>query len=104
MRAVVWSDDAVADFEQLVAYIAADNPAAADRAADRIEEAGAALGSLATGRRGRVTGTYEKVMVGLPYIIAYAIRAHGQSGEIDSVVILRIIHGARDWPAGAWPE
>lgn len=102
MRDVVWSDDAVADFEQLVAYIARDNPAAADRVADRIEDAGTALGSLATGRLGRVTGTHEKVVSGLPYIIAYTIRA--QAGGGDFIVILRIIHGARDWRTDAWPE
>ena len=102
MRAVVWSDDAVEDFEQIVAYIAGDNPDAADRVADRIEAAGDALGALAAGRRGRVAGTYEKVVTGLPYIIAYAIRAQAEGRE--SIVILRIIHGARNWPADEWPE
>jgi plasmid stabilization system protein ParE len=102
MRDVVWSDDAVTDFEHLVAYIARDNPAAADRIADRIEETGIALGSLATGRLGRVTGTHEKMVSGLPYIIAYTIRALADGGE--SIIILRIIHGARDWPANEWPE
>jgi plasmid stabilization system protein ParE len=102
MRDVVWSDDAVTDFENLLAYVARDNPAAADRIADRIEEAGDALGLFATGRLGRVNGTHEKVVGGLPYIIAYTVQAQADGEE--SIVILRIIHGARDWPADAWPE
>lgn len=64
--------------------------------------AGDALGDKATGRRGRVTGTYEKVVTGRPYIIAYAIEAMQAGGE--RVVILHVIHAARDWPKGQWPK
>ena len=52
-----------------------------------------------TGRRGRFTGTYEKIVTGLPYILAYNI--DNQAGAIR---ILHLIHGARDWPDGDWPK
>ena len=102
MRPVVWSDAALEDFDQAIAYIAERNPVAADRVADRIDETGEALGHMPTGRPGRVTGTYEKIVRGLPYIIAYAIQPLAEGGEV--VVILRVIHGARNWTAEQWPE
>jgi plasmid stabilization system protein ParE len=83
-------------------YIAEHNPDAAARVARRIEEAGASLADFATGRPGRVKGTYEKVVAGLPYILAYEIIADREGGEV--VAILHVIHGARDWPEGQWPE
>ena len=57
---------------------------------------------MPTGRRGRVTGTYEKSVTGLPYIIAYAIIEHG--GEEAVAMIVRVIHTSRHWPAETWPE
>jgi toxin ParE1/3/4 len=57
---------------------------------------------MAIGRPGRVTGTYEKSIVGLPYIIAYALTSTS-TGE-EQVAILRVIHAARDWPKGEWPR
>jgi toxin ParE1/3/4 len=56
---------------------------------------------MSTGRIGRVSGTYEKVVGGLPYVIAYAIT--DRAGR-EAVTILRVIHGARDWPDEDWPE
>jgi toxin ParE1/3/4 len=100
-RAVQWSRDALDDLKAQILYIAADNPHAARRVAERIRAAGEALGDMATGRPGRVTGAYEKSVARLPYIIAYSITAQGE-GEVVS--ILRVIHTARDWPAEDWPE
>ena len=101
-RAVVWSHVARAEYLDVIRYIAADDPDAAARVADRIETAGALLADFATGRPGRVHGTYEKVVSGLPYILAYEIVTRPDGGE--TVAILHVIHGARDWPAGRWPE
>lgn len=100
-RPVQWSRAALDDLKKQIAYIAADNPDAARRAADRIRETSAALGEMTTGRPGRVTGTYEKSVAGLPYIVAYAITA--KAGR-ETVSILRVIHTARDWPPGEWPK
>ena len=96
---VQWSQDALDDLKRQIEYIARRNPAAARHVATLIRSVGKELGSMSTGRHGRVSGTFEKSVRGLPYIIAYAISPeHG--GEIT---ILRVIHGARDWREGNWP-
>lgn len=77
---------------------------AAANVAERVDTVASGLGQLAIGRRGRVAGTFEKVVLGLPYIIAYAIDGADTHGRGGSVVILHIIHGARDWPEGDWPR
>lgn len=97
MRRVVWSVDAHRDYLDILRYIADDNPDAAERVVDAIEDAGNRLGEFPTGRPGRVTGTYEKVVTGLPYIIAYALTD-------EAVVIVRVIHTARDWLEEEWPH
>ena len=99
-RRVVWSNSARDDYLAIIRYIAQENPNAAERVADRIEEAAAGLSDFATGRPGRVTGTYEKVLPGLPYLLAYEIVGRPEGGEM--VAILHVIHGARDWPAEEW--
>jgi plasmid stabilization system protein ParE len=101
VRDVVWSEAALDDTDLLFAYIAADNPVAAHKALDRVESAAEGLGRLPSGRKGRVQGTYEKSVVGLPYIIAHAIKPLPSGTE--QIVILRVIHTARDWPKGQWP-
>ncbi|KAA0909474.1 type II toxin-antitoxin system RelE/ParE family toxin [Aquicoccus porphyridii] len=100
-RPVRWSTDALTDLADQVAYIAAENPSAAHRVADAIDKTALALGDMPTGRPGRVTGTYEKSVTGLPYILAYAIT---QGGGEETVAIVRVIHTARDWPAEKWPD
>ncbi len=100
-RLVQWSSAADDDFIRLVEFIADDNPVAAETVAARILKSADALGDMATGRPGRVGGMYEKPVTRLPYIIAYAIDL--VAGR-ETVVILRIIHGARDWQVDAWPK
>ena len=95
MNAVVWSESALDDLDSAIAYIAADNPVAARKVLERIDTAADGLGQAATGRRGRIAGTYEKSVRGLPYIIAYAIQPLPSGRE--RIVILRVIHGARNW-------
>ena len=94
MRRVIWSADARRDYLDILRYIAADNPLAAERVADAIEQAGNGLGEFATGRPGRVTGSYEKSVPRLPYIIA----------EREVIAVLRVIHTSRDWRAEEWPD
>lgn len=102
MRRVFWAEKALDDFDDLVAYIADDDPMTALRVLDRIEAAVEALAEMPTGRRGRVAGTYEKVVTGLPYVVAYAL-GETAAGE-GTLTVLRVIHGARNWPEGGWPE
>lgn len=97
MRRLVWAETALADFEQDIAYIAEHDLSAAQLMAERIDRAARRLAEMPTGRSGRVLGTYEKSVGRTPYIIAYVIQ-----GEM--IVILRVIHGARNWPDDEWPE
>lgn len=99
MRRVEWAESALADLRVQVEYIAAQDPQAARRVLDAIGQTGAALGDFATGHPGRVAGTYEKSVRGLPYIIAYAL-----ADSDRAVSILRVIHTARDWAEGGWPD
>lgn len=101
MRRVVWSNHALDEFDRIIGYIARDDSLAAVGVADRIEEAVNALAEMPVGRKGRVAGTYEKVVTGLPYIITYAL-SRGPAGD-ETLTILRIIHGARNWAEGEWP-
>ncbi len=100
-RPVRWSNDALADLAEQVAYIATDNPSAARRVADALDKTALALGDMPIGRPGRVTGTYEKSVTGLPYVVAYAIT---QTGGAEEIAIVRVIHTSRDWPAEEWPD
>lgn len=75
-RRIIWSDTAQDDYLSILAYIARDDPQAAARVAERIDVAAAALADFTTERVGRVAGTYEKVLSGLPYILAYEIVGH----------------------------
>jgi plasmid stabilization system protein ParE len=100
-RSVRWSRAALDDLKQQVRHIAKDDPAAARSLAERIDAAAALLGERAVGRPGRVGGTYEKSVNGLPYVIAYRMEmAEGR----ETLFILRIIHTARQWPREEWPD
>jgi toxin ParE1/3/4 len=100
-RRVIWSRRALDEIVEIGRYIARDNPPAARRVATALRDAGNRLGEAPIGRPGRVTGTYEKVIPRLPYIIAYTLSPYRGA---EAVVILRVIHGARNWPDGQWPE
>ena len=98
-RRVEWARSALDDLLSQIEYIAADNPVAAERVAAAIRRTGEALGDFATGHPGRVAGTYEKSVRGLPYVIAYAL-----TGNDTIVSIVRVIHAARDWQDESWPD
>ncbi|MQT13209.1 type II toxin-antitoxin system RelE/ParE family toxin [Segnochrobactrum spirostomi] len=100
-RPVRWAREALDDVKDQVAFIAQDNPHAARRIAQALRHAGDTLSTFATGRPGRVAGTFEKVVGSLPFVICYVLR-EGPDGE--SVVIIRVIHTSRDWPPESWPE
>lgn len=100
-RRVFWSRDALDELKQIARHIAQDNPPAARRVAAAIRQTGSALGERAIGRKGRVTGTYEKSVTGIPYIVAYTISALPDNGE--AVYILRVIHTSRQWEDESWP-
>ena len=101
MRRVVWSQDALEEFGRIAEYIAQDSPQTALSVANRVDETIAGLAGMPTGRKGRVSGAYEKPVAGLPYIIAYALGEEARGHE--TITILRVIHGPRDWPEESWP-
>ena len=81
-----------ADLDAIVNYIAAENPRAALAIWDEIESQVDRLALYPhSGRIGRVEGTRELVVGRTPYIVGYTIRE-------DAVLILRVLHGARQWP------
>ena len=83
---------ALADLDELMAYIAEDDPEAATKVAGKIWETTRMLSNHpAIGKPGRVPGTREIVVTGTSYIVPYRVVA-------NEVQILRILHGARKWP------
>jgi toxin ParE1/3/4 len=90
---IEWLPLARQDREEQLAYVAERNPSAAIDLGDALD---AAIGNLSdypqTGRAGRITGTRELVVGGAPYVVADRIERGG-------IVILRVLHGAQNWPA-----
>lgn len=100
-RRVVWAEATRLDLYGILRHLGGDNPIAAKRLFARIRSVGVALGEHSSGRPGRVAGTYEKVVPRSSYILVYAIRRSAAGAEY--VAIARVIHTARDWPAGEFP-
>jgi toxin ParE1/3/4 len=100
-RPVLWTQSALDDLKQQLLYIAADDPIAAEQVVAHIRLTGDQLSDFATGHQGRVSGTYEKSVSRLPYIIAYSFILH-EGREV--IAILRVIHTSREWDAQSWPE
>jgi toxin ParE1/3/4 len=87
-----WSILAQADRDAIFDYIEADSPQAAITVDDRIRAQVAGLARFPkAGRSGRVEGTRELVIHRTPYIVAYSIAR-------NTVRILRVLHGAQQWP------
>jgi len=97
MRKIVWSNSARDELKQAIRYIASDDPAAARLVRDRINIAVDLLAKRPVGRPGRVTGTYEKLVLKTSYILAYAISDR-------EITIVHLIHDHRHWPEGIWPQ
>ena len=96
MRQVRWSQSASIDLNRLMSHIAEENERNATLVGDRIDQTAKNLGLMATGHFGRVEDTYEIRVTKSPYVIAY--------GKTETmIVILRVIHGARDGRLGEWP-
>jgi toxin ParE1/3/4 len=89
----IWSPESIADLVALRAYIAQDDPAAAQRIALHIIRNVETLlsNSPAIGRPGRVPGTRELVIPKTPYIVPYRLVG-------NAIQILRVFHSARQWP------
>lgn len=87
-----WTEPAIHALESIQDYIAGDNPRAASEVAQRIR---IAVGQLSEhpklGRTGRVRGTFELVVHGIPYIVPYRVKE-------NEIQILTVYHTSRKWP------
>ncbi|MDC9837530.1 type II toxin-antitoxin system RelE/ParE family toxin [Rhizobium binxianense] len=89
---LTWSAFALSDRDAIFTYIEAENPSAAILVDERIVAAVRRLVDFpASGRVGRIAGTRELAINGTPYVAAYAITK-------TAVRILRVLHGAQEWP------
>jgi len=87
-RKIVWTDEAIAHLEAIVAYISAFNPAATLTLGERLLAVADSLSEFS--ERGRDVGEGRREMTTVwPYVLRYRV-------EGDAVIILRIRHGARD--------
>ncbi|MEK7846980.1 MAG: type II toxin-antitoxin system RelE/ParE family toxin [Nitrospinota bacterium] len=79
------------DLREAGEFIASDNPQAAERMAERVQEAVEYLLEHPNmGRVGRVSGTRELVVSGTPFIIVYCV-------IVPTIQILRVLHHSRKW-------
>jgi len=87
-----WTTPAANDLYNIVQRIQEDNPAVAAEVATTLYDGCGTLTDFPRrGRKGRIVGTRELVFPGLPYIVVYRIK--------DQIVeVVRIYHGAQDWP------
>ena len=89
---VRWTSPAAQDLEEIASYIQRDSESAARAVAKALFDAANSLDILPSrGREGRIQGTREIVVPGLPYIVVNQVSK-------AAVEILHIFHGARDWP------
>ncbi|MBO1027460.1 MULTISPECIES: type II toxin-antitoxin system RelE/ParE family toxin [Brucella] len=89
---LTWSAFALSDRDAIFTFIEAENPSSAIMVDERIVAAARRLVDFpASGRVGRIAGTRELVINGTPYVAAYAVTQ-------SAVRILRVLHGAREWP------
>ena len=89
---IKWTRQALNNLDATVKHIAEDKPASAQKIAQKIWDSVQLLAQQpGMGRPGRVNGTRELVISGLPFIVPYL----ENNGEI---VILRIMHASMKWP------
>lgn len=89
---IKWLGAALLDLDEIEAYIAEDRSVVAVDVVVKIINAISLLGAQqGIGRAGRVPGTKELIVPGLPYIVPYRVK--------DEVVqVLRVYHTSRKWP------
>jgi addiction module RelE/StbE family toxin len=91
-----WTRPALRDVSDILAYVAERDVRAAAALAESIERRVDPLREHpASGRSGRVAGTRELVISGLPYIVAYRVSR-------SDIEVLAVRHAARLWPNFLW--
>ena len=93
-----WTDLANNDLDKIEAHIAQENsPASAiDVVLNIIDSSYLILPEHPNaGRLGRLKGTRELVIAGIPFIVIYRLLERQ-----NQLQILRVLHDAQQWPAG----
>ena len=93
-RAVSWTRTALGDLDALIDYLAGEDPAAAERILERIEQRARGLGSQST--RGRIVPELREVgvlhyreLIERPWRIVYRV-------EGERVLVLAVLDARRD--------
>lgn len=88
---LLYAAGARAQIESIHSYIAQYNPLAATMVVSRIRAATERLVTYPRmGRIGTVSGTFEWLVRGLPYVIVYELPNE------ESIVVLNVFHAAQD--------
>ena len=89
---VVWTRRAVRDLTRERAFIARENPTAANEVAMRIVDAVDTVSRQPRiGQAGRIAGTREYVVAGTPYILIYRLYER-------QVQLLHVFNSRKAWP------
>jgi len=95
---VRWTQKAVADLDSIFEAIAVDRPRVAERIIRTLLSHGQQLLTHPhRGRPGRLVQTRELSVPRLPYIMVYSLSPSFIDPKPD-VTILRVLHGAMQWP------
>lgn len=91
MRVII-REAAYRDLDRIYSWIAKDRPRSANTVVDRILESVERLGRFPDiGHIGRLPGTQEWVVPGLPYIVVYTLDRHA-----NELTIVAVFHAAQD--------
>ncbi len=89
---LAWTKLALFDLENAYEFISKDNPTAARHVLESIEHGLEFLTRHPEGGRlGRVTGTRELVVPGIPFLIIYRFKS-------NQIEIISVLHSSRKWP------
>ncbi len=96
---IKWTRTAASDLDEIEKYLEEKNPTAAIEQIltilDQVEEFLPTYPKI--GRDGRLGTTRELVIVNTKFIVMYRV-------EDKNIYILRVIHGARQWPSDDDPQ
>jgi toxin ParE1/3/4 len=89
---IVWLPAAVGDLIHIRTYIADRDPQSASEIGERIDCTVSYLAVMPNiGRAGRIFGTRELVISGMPFLVVYRLAN-------NRIEILRVLHGRQSFP------
>lgn len=97
---ITWTDEALDDLEEILSYYHVEvGPLTAEAVHSRIVSEVEALRTFPERIRAseRIPGAHELVVRRLPYMALVKVTA-------DSVIVLNVVHSAREFPARRRPE